>query len=276
MGVILTTAEYTTKYGVTIPTPKRPAIYDATITKDTVSFERAKKEITWKVKSAHYDVKHIAIRCARKFIIAVVEDTWICELRDLILRYNDAAPRAIMLHLTTTCLGIHTLDVLTLPNAMQKYHTEYDSILTYINVLEDAQKQSGRAGNTVIDAQLLLIATTVMLSTQRFPSANYKWEDKDPADKTWEEWKTHFKSAEKRLMYPELPWEPNLNSEQRMEQACLPRPMRHILLKQRHWKNTLTRLPLRPPRIKKSWRTWSAQTLCSPRATQSSWRQPSS
>ena len=63
-------------------------------------------------------------------------------------------------------------------------------------MLEDSQKQSGRAGNTIPDAQLLLIATTAMLYTQQFPSANEKWEDKDPVDKTWEEWETHFKSAE--------------------------------------------------------------------------------
>ena len=120
VGVILTTAEYTTKYGVTFPTPKRPEIYNATITKDTVPFERTKKEITWKVKRADYDVYDTAIRCARNFIIAVVEDTWIRKLRDPISRYNDASPRAIMLHLTTTCVGIHALDVLTLQNAMQK------------------------------------------------------------------------------------------------------------------------------------------------------------
>ena len=43
VGVILTTAEYKSKYGVTFPTPKRPEIYDAAITKDTVPFERVKK-----------------------------------------------------------------------------------------------------------------------------------------------------------------------------------------------------------------------------------------
>ena len=125
VGVILTTAEYKSKFGVTFPTPKMPAIYDATITKDTVPFERTNKEITCKVKRADYDVYGTSIRCVRNFIIAVVEDTWICELRYPISRYNDAAPRAVMLHLTTTCVGIHTLDVLTLQNSMQQYHTEY-------------------------------------------------------------------------------------------------------------------------------------------------------
>ena len=178
------------------------------------------------MKHADYDVYDTSIRCTRNFIIAVVEDTWIGELRDPISRYNDAAPQAMMLHLTTTCVGIHALNVLTLQNAMQQYHTEYKRIRTYINALEGAQKQSGRAGNTIPDAQLLLIARTAMFSMQRFPSANDKWEDKDHADKTWEELKTHFKSAEKKLMCPELPWEPKTNSEQHMEQACLPRLMR--------------------------------------------------
>ena len=44
VGVILTTAEYKSKYDVSFPTPKRPAIYDATITKETVPFEWAKKK----------------------------------------------------------------------------------------------------------------------------------------------------------------------------------------------------------------------------------------
>ena len=56
VGIILTTDEYTSKYGVTFPTPKSPVIYDATITKDTVSFEWLKKELSWKVKRADYNV----------------------------------------------------------------------------------------------------------------------------------------------------------------------------------------------------------------------------
>ena len=150
------------------------------------------------MKRADYDVYDTAIRCTHNFIIAVVEDTWIRELHDPISQYNDAAPWAIMLNLTTTSVGIHTFDVLTLQNAMQQYHTEYKSIPTDINALEYAQKQSGRAGNTIPDAQPLIISTTAMFSTQQVPSTNEKWEDKDPRDKTWEEWKTHFTSAEKK------------------------------------------------------------------------------
>ena len=77
------------------------------------------------MKRADYDVYDTAIRCTQNFIVAVVKDTWIRKLHDPILRYNDAALRAIMLHLTTNCVGIHALNVLTLQNSMQQYHTEY-------------------------------------------------------------------------------------------------------------------------------------------------------
>ena len=43
VGVILTTAKYKSKYGDSFPTPKNLAIYDSTVTKDTVPFEWAKK-----------------------------------------------------------------------------------------------------------------------------------------------------------------------------------------------------------------------------------------
>ena len=83
-----------------------------------------------------------------------------------ILQYNDAALRDIMLHLTTTFVGIHALDVLTLQNVIQQHHTEYMSIPTFINVLEDAQNHFGRVRHTIPGDQLFLIATTSMFPTQ--------------------------------------------------------------------------------------------------------------
>ena len=49
---------------------------------------------------------------------------------------------------------------------MQRYHLEVEGILEYINMLEDAQKQAGRAGRTITDKTLLLFATTAMLTME--------------------------------------------------------------------------------------------------------------
>ena len=58
---------------------------------------------------------------------------------------------------------------------MQRYHLEVEGIPEYINMLEDAQRQAGRAGRTIADKTLLLFATTAMLTIERFPHANDKW-----------------------------------------------------------------------------------------------------
>ena len=52
-----------------------------------------------------------------------------------------------------------------------------EGIPTYINKLEDAQKQSNQAGNLITDPTLLLFAANSMLRTDRFLPANEIWED---------------------------------------------------------------------------------------------------
>ena len=60
---------------------------------------------------------------------------------------------------------------------MQRYHLEVEGFPECINMLEDAQKQVGRSGRTVAEKTLLLLATTAMLTTERYPRTNYNWED---------------------------------------------------------------------------------------------------
>ena len=55
---------------------------------------------------------------------------------------------------------------------MHHYHLEVEGISEYINMLEDAQRQAGWAGQTITDDTLLLFASTAMLTSERFPRAN--------------------------------------------------------------------------------------------------------
>ena len=79
---------------------------------------------------------------------------------------------------------------------MQTYHEEMEGIPTYINKLEDAQKQSNRAGNPITDPTLLLFAANTMLRTNCFPQANEIWKDLLGADRTWVRWKTIYRKAD--------------------------------------------------------------------------------
>ena len=67
---------------------------------------------------------------------------------------------------------------------MQCYHLEVEGIPKYINMLEDAQRQAGRAGRTISDKTLLLFTSTAMLTSERFPRAKDDWEDQEELDKT--------------------------------------------------------------------------------------------
>ena len=55
---------------------------------------------------------------------------------------------------------------------MQCYHLKFEVFPEYINMLEYAQRQAGRAGRTIANKTLLLFATTAMLTTERLPRTN--------------------------------------------------------------------------------------------------------
>ena len=76
---------------------------------------------------------------------------------------------------------------------MQCYHLEVKGIPEYINKLEDAQWQAGWAGRTISDETLLLFASTAMLTSERFPRANYDWKERAERDKTWSQCKVAYK-----------------------------------------------------------------------------------
>ena len=71
---------------------------------------------------------------------------------------------------------------------MQRYHLVVEGIPEYINMLEDAQREAGRAGRAISNETLLLFASTAMLTSERSPRANDAWEDREEVDKSWEAW----------------------------------------------------------------------------------------
>ena len=78
---------------------------------------------------------------------------------------------------------------------MQRYHLEVEGIPEYINMLEDAKKQTGRAFRTIADKMILLFSTTAMITTERYPRTNDDWEDQYESNKTWADWKTAYKRS---------------------------------------------------------------------------------
>lgn len=140
IGLIADEADYARKYGARFLHPFKLPIYDTTISDDAKAVTQARMEAEHRVKRADYKTYTMAERETKDFILAVVEDTWVRELKDSSTFYSLVTARELLKHLQSTCTGLHALDVLTLQNEMQKYHVEVEGVPEYINMLEDAQK----------------------------------------------------------------------------------------------------------------------------------------
>ena len=193
ISLIPPVTEYTTRYGAEFPEPTQVVAYDATINDNAKAVVRARTEVAHKSKRANRGTYEMARQETAQFILAVVKDMWVRELRDTKTFYTDVAPKSLLVHLQVGCTGCHALDLLALHNEMQQYHLKVGWIPNYINMIEDAQKQAGQAGRTIANKTLLLFVITAMLTTERYPWINDDWEDQSEDQRTWADWKTSYK-----------------------------------------------------------------------------------
>ena len=198
VGIILAKPVYLADYKEPFPVQKKPGIYDPSITEDTKDSLRSQKEAIWKAKRRDYAFFSESERAVRKFIIAVVQDTYIRDLRSAKHFYTNVKPMDMLAHLQSMCGGLHALDVLALQDQMHNAHKDSEGIPEYINTLEAGRDKAERAGAPITDNMLVIIATKAMLTTEQYPRANETWEELDVVEKTWEAWKTLYRKAAKK------------------------------------------------------------------------------
>ena len=193
IGIIRPKIAYPKRYGKASPEPKRVRAHYLEIDDNATAVVWARIKAAHKAWRADRATFETARRETTQFVLAVVADTWVRELRDTDTIYTGVDTQALFAHLQAGCTGRHALDLLVLHNEIQRYHLEAKGIPEYINMLEDAQRQAGWAGRTITDEFLLLFASTAMLTSERFPRANDDWEYRAERNKTWASWKLAYK-----------------------------------------------------------------------------------
>ena len=126
MGLVLTDAEYLNILGGTATFPAyltRPKAYPE-LAKDVTVGDRAQAKAIHKARVKDWEIFDCVQREVRAFIIATVEDTWICEHHDPITIYSYVSPRILLDHLWASCTGLHSLDVLALRESMCTMHKD--------------------------------------------------------------------------------------------------------------------------------------------------------
>ena len=165
MGLVWSTSKYmeTHQRNLAFHIPTRPVIYNPSITDDDKPAVIQEEFFLWKARVNNYKL----YSKARALILHAVEETWVLEIKDEEALFTQITPRQLPSHLHSICGRLQGMDVLTLQNEMQDYHTDIEGIFEYINALEAAKKKPkrGTSNNPITDKTLLLIAKNTMLKT---------------------------------------------------------------------------------------------------------------
>ena len=133
-------AEYITRYSAVFPKHVMVVAYNPSIDDDAMDVSRTRTEDVHKAKRANRTTYETAQRETSLFILFVVDDTWVRELRDTETLYIDVAPKALLYHLQAGWTARHALNLLDLHNEIQRYELTVKGIPEYINMTKDAQK----------------------------------------------------------------------------------------------------------------------------------------
>ena len=103
--------DYKVRYHAKLPTTTKPDFYNEDITNNTTDVVWSKAEAVHAAKTADYQLFAAAKREIQYFILAVVEDNWVRELREPVTLYTSVSPSEPLSHLQVLCGGLHALGV---------------------------------------------------------------------------------------------------------------------------------------------------------------------
>jgi hypothetical protein len=194
IGLIEPTIAYTATWHEPFPKPAQPAAYPA-IADDATPVVRARSEANHARIIRDYKSYDAAERAVAKFIREAVDEVWYKDLKDVRSFYTNVTAKELMDHLDANCGGLHSSEVVHLQTEMMTFYAKADGIPEYIDMLEEAQRKSIRAKLPISDEQLLAIASTAVLGSGHFPRPTDEWEALPNANKTWTQWKHHYRAA---------------------------------------------------------------------------------
>ncbi len=160
--------------------------------------DRVCAKTAWAALLQDYKAHKATERGVKVFIKAVVNDTWIRDLRNPETFYSNITALAIFNHLCKRSCNLHGLDMVLLTIQMSQYYKGMPDIPKYIFLLKDAQRKATRARLPITNQTLTILASTALLATDTFPRTTELWEELDPVNKTWAAWKTTYHAAHKK------------------------------------------------------------------------------
>ena len=126
------------------------------------------------------------------FIKAAVDKTWYKELEDPDTSYTNVTALKLLDHLTEFCSGLHTVDVVDIPQVMKTLFSDAERIPQLINAMEAAQRKSKREKLVINGEYLHALALKSLLQSGEYETETWEWSKLPEDEQTWAEWKTTF------------------------------------------------------------------------------------
>ena len=98
-------------------------------------------------------------------------------------------------HLIEFCAGLHTVDVVDIPQLTKELYKDLGGFPQFINAMEAAQRKSKRAKLVIHYEYLHAVALKLLLQSGEYETETREWSKLPGADQTWEDWKTTFRAA---------------------------------------------------------------------------------
>ena len=103
--IIRSKTAYLKRYGEAFPEPKRVGAYDLKINDNATAIVRARLKAAHKARRADRVTFETARQEMTQFVLAVVRDTWVRELRDTDTIYTEVDPQDLFALLQAGCTG---------------------------------------------------------------------------------------------------------------------------------------------------------------------------
>ena len=131
----------------------------------------------------------------KNFITEVADETWYKELKDPDTYYTNVIALKFLDHLTKFCSGLHTVDVVDIPQLMNTLFINADVIPQLINATEAAQRKSKHAKLVIQDEYMHAVALKLLLNSCESKTETSEWLKLPENQQTWTAWKATFREA---------------------------------------------------------------------------------
>ena len=176
LGVILPSERYEQIYKKgDYSIPPVIALYDDTIDKDATRTEVHRAEGKDEARRNDRQLYETADNACRKFIMAVVDETWYKELEDPDTFYTNVTALKLLDHLTEFYPGLHTVNEVDIPQVMKTLFKDDEGIPQFINAMESAQRKSKRAKLVIHDKYMHAVALKSLLRSGEYETETRDW-----------------------------------------------------------------------------------------------------